>query len=323
MTAGQSSQVDLDLLADYLGGVLTDTPEEAAVIRLINTDPEWASAHAELRRAFDSVQESLDVLAVAPEPMPAEVTDRLTAALANAGPIGPATIPSQPTEVAGRRLSVVSDPRDRVAGDRDRTSRASRRRWSRLAGPVAVAAAAVAFAGFGLSRLGMPAEDRGVTPNSADAPAISELPMDKFAPERAFASGTDYTSTTLPATLATLGRHSGEERSGADTAAPPPSDSPGTLAAPSARQEDRNRIPAALARLGDPTALTACLDAIALTHGLGPVTFKLVDFAAFDGTPALVVAFTDQTGARWGWVSGAECGQPGSGSDTRYHARVG
>ncbi|MFI6758201.1 hypothetical protein ACIBF5_03510 [Micromonospora sp. NPDC050417] len=322
MTAGQSSRVDLDLLADYLGGVLTDTPEEAAVTRLISTDPEWASAHAELSRAFDSVGASLDVLAAAPEPMPAQITDRLTAALANAAPIEPATIPSQPTEVTERRLSLVPDPEDRVPGDRDRPVRASRRRWSRLAGPVAVAAAVAAFAGFGLSRLGMSAEDGGATSNTVDAPpAVSELPLNELAPERAFASGTNYTSTGLSSTLAALGRHSGEERGGADTAAPP-SGSPGTMAAPST-QEDRVRIPAALARLGDPTALTACLDAIALTHGLGPVTFKLVDFATFEGNPALVVAFTDQTGARWGWVSGVACGQPGSGPDTRYHARVG
>jgi hypothetical protein len=48
----------------------------------------------------------------------------------------------------------------------------------------------------------------------------------------------------------------------------------------------------------------------------------LVDYASFEGSPALVVSFVDQAGERWAWVAGPECGQPQSGADTRYSTRV-
>ncbi|MFD0818409.1 hypothetical protein ACFQ0D_08790, partial [Micromonospora zhanjiangensis] len=64
-------------------------------------------------------------------------------------------------------------------------------------------------------------------------------------------------------------------------------------------------------------------DAVAAEHGAGTVTVQLVDYATFNGTPALVVLFTDQGPDRWAWVSGPECGVPGSGADTRYQTRVG
>ncbi|MGW4464456.1 hypothetical protein [Micromonospora sp. NPDC004704] len=326
MTAGQSSEVDLDLLADYLEGVLTDTPEEAAVARLIEADPEWAAAYAALTLAFDSVQEDLAGWAATTEPMPTEITDRLTAALADAGPLGQPGIPTQFTEQTPlgeqteRRLSVVPGSDNRAHDGRDRSARAARRRRSRLAGLVAVAAAAVAFAGFGLSRLGL--SDTASEDTVAGAPAPAVAPQ--FAPPAArqlIATGTDYAAVTLPGAVANRLQGNVEERTGTDAASPPDPSSPGTLGA--AREPGDGPQAAGLARLADRDALTACLEAIALAHGRGPITFNLVDYAAFEGTPALVLGLTDGTGARWAWVSGADCGQGGSGPDTRYQAQVG
>ncbi|MEV4627586.1 hypothetical protein AB0J90_14995 [Micromonospora sp. NPDC049523] len=324
MTAGQSSEVDLDLLADYLEGVLTDTPEEAAVARLIEADPEWAAAYAALALAFDSVQQDLAGWAATTEPMPAEISDRLTAALADAGPLGQPTIPTQFTEQnpvseqAERRLTLVPGSDDRAHGGRDRSTRSARQRRSRLAGLVAVAAAVIAFAGFGLSRLGL--SDSASTDSVARAPAMAPS-FAQPAARQLVATGTDYAPATLHGAVANRLQGTVEERSGTDAASPPDASSPGTLGA--AREPGQGPQAAGLTRLADPDALTACLEAIARAHGRGPITFDLVDYAAFEGTPALVLGLVDGTGARWAWVSGADCGLPGSGPDTRYQAQVG
>ncbi|MBM0230964.1 hypothetical protein JNW91_03160 [Micromonospora sp. STR1_7] len=62
---------------------------------------------------------------------------------------------------------------------------------------------------------------------------------------------------------------------------------------------------------------------MATEHGSAPLVVEVIDYAEFQGEQALVIRFTDSTGARWAWVSGPECGVPGSGSDRRYSTRVG
>jgi hypothetical protein len=323
VTAGQPSEVDLDLLADYLGGALTDTPEEAVVARLISVDPDWAAAHRALAQAVHSVQLSLSGWAATTEPMPAEITDRLADALAGAGPSDQSTIPAQLTDQSGRRLTAVPATVDRVTHGRDRTTRAARRRWSRLAGPVAVAAAVVAVAGFGLSRFGDPTSDNSQASSAgADAPVdTSAVPplLGQPAPERLVATGTDYAPATLAGAVTALkGRTSAAEGASADSGIPP-----GNSPMAATPGQDRAPLTAGLTRLADRDALAACLDAVAVAHTLGPVTVSVVDYAAFGGSPALVIALTDRTGALWAWVSGPNCGLPGSGPDTRYRAQVG
>ena len=95
------------------------------------------------------------------------------------------------------------------------------------------------------------------------------------------------------------------------SAAPAPQDSAQTF----------STIDPSLARLEDPAALQVCLDAIGLAHGSAPVTVTGVDYARFEGRPALVVVFTDRTGGRWAWASGPDCGV--AGTDELYSARVG
>ncbi|RQX20241.1 hypothetical protein DLJ57_27880, partial [Micromonospora chalcea] len=92
MTSREFSEVDHDLLADYLGGALDGTPEQATVARLVEQDPAWRVAYETLAEAVDLVHADLAGWASEPAPeMPVAVTDRITAALAGAGPApGPA-----------------------------------------------------------------------------------------------------------------------------------------------------------------------------------------------------------------------------------------
>lgn len=88
-------------------------------------------------------------------------------------------------------------------------------------------------------------------------------------------------------------------------------------------QGDRTAGSIGFDRLADSAALDTCLAEIGVEHDAGRLAVELVDYARFERQPALVVRFTDATGARWAWVSGPECGVPGSGADTRYRTRVG
>jgi hypothetical protein len=74
----------MDLLADYVGGVLDGTPDESVVAGLVADDPGWRSAHATLTGGLAAVHDGLRALAAVPEPMPADVCARLDAALLHA-----------------------------------------------------------------------------------------------------------------------------------------------------------------------------------------------------------------------------------------------
>ncbi|MBY8873583.1 hypothetical protein K7640_17255 [Micromonospora sp. PLK6-60] len=344
MTARGFREVDHDLLADYVGGALEGTPEQDTVTRLVERDEAWATAYAGLTAALSEVHDDLTRWA-GPEPaMPLAVTERIAAALAGAGPVDPADAteagaadehgaagePDGPGET-GRR--VVPAPR---AGTRpigptdDRPGRRSRpapdergaarppagpgrrrRRWARLAGPVALAAAVVVAGGLGLNQLARPYATNDSGGVAADAPVHEAQPSGVaplgVAAAPTTASGTDWT----PASLA-----QGMSRVGGRT-------TKGPLLGPDAQEDKRLAGPVGLDRLTDPGALQSCLAEITTEHGAGTLTVMVVDYAAFQGQPALVVDFADSTGARWAWVSGPECGVPGSGADTRYRARVG
>ncbi|MGS2618482.1 hypothetical protein ACVCAH_28725 [Micromonospora sp. LZ34] len=346
MSAGGFSEVDHDLLADYVGGALDGTPEEATVARLVAEDPAWSAAHALLAPAVADVRAGLAGWGEAPEPMPPTVTDRILAALAaqpiedpagatrahtdekSADPAAtdPATadpgvpagagsvVPAQPVGGSGRRPAGVprSEPGRGAATGPGRR----RRRLTRLAGPVAVAAVSIAAVGLGVNQLAGGRSDEGAAgtamSDSAETRATPEVagPAAAGAPDRTTAaplrSGTDYTPETLGGALATKAQ---QFQSGA----------PARVDAEGGRMAG----PGNLDRLGDQAALTACLGEIGTEHGAGPLLVEVVDYARFLGQPALVVRFTDDAGARWAWVSGPECGVPGSGADTRYRTRVG
>ncbi|MFI7430991.1 hypothetical protein ACIBPB_28750 [Micromonospora sp. NPDC049836] len=333
MTAREFSGVDHDLLADYLGGALDGTPEQATVARLIDDDPAWAEAYAALARAVELVRADLSGWAAAPAPqLPLAVADRITAALAGAGPAPvdaqrKATGPEVTAGVSGapdggpapRPGAVPAQPTGgtRPAGGTGHHTGPGRRarRWVRIAGPVAVAAASVAAVGLGVGNLvGAGGGFAGSVADGGRPAADEAAPMAAAAPFRTTGppqhSGTDYGQERLSGGTGTLG-------------VGPPTPAGGKDATGDAPQDQRVPFATRLDRLGQPEALTACLTAISTEHATGPLTVDLVDFATYQGVPALVVTFVDGGGARWAWVSGPECGVPGSGADTRFRTRVG
>ncbi|MFF5214133.1 hypothetical protein [Micromonospora sp. NPDC000442] len=369
MSTGEFSEVDHDLLADYLGGALDGTPEHAEIARLVAQDPTWTRAHALLAPAVDSVRTELAEWGEPTLELPPEITDRISAALAAAEPPAAPTAEVTPTpaasedperaaaatrdpdpavdhpgsEPAGGKVTLVpaqplGGPRRpggplRPGQDRSSSSRPGRRRrrWARVAGPVALAAAAVV--GLGALQLFQPGGGDDVATDTAlndraASPVVPHAypqesagqPATRSAPERATAatgdpyrvvgapqrSDTDYT----PEALARMTPSVRQFSSGGD---------------PGLGAENQERLPAPgdLSRLGDQTALSACLAEIGAEHSGGPLVFEVIDYARFQGLPALVLQFTDASGTSWAWVSGPECGVPGSGSDARYRTRVG
>ncbi|MEO3746283.1 hypothetical protein [Plantactinospora sp. B5E13] len=406
MTGGQFREVDLDLLADYVGGALDGTPDEAEVARLVTQAPDWAAAYAALTGGLDAVRLDLASLASPPEPMPAVVVDHIEAALDRAALDHPAaqTIDAGWADDAAQPGDAVTQPGDAedagadagtvgaddgtaagTAGDaesdepspstlaadrkRDDTSvpgRAGRRlsgvpvqtrtgpspatrgpgrrrRWvRRAAGPVVLAAVVVGFAGFAISRLGtVSGSDEQATgtaysttrDNAEAAPLLgsgSPPTMPGPGAERVLATGSNYTSNTLAGNVEDLAR---DPFSRAATKAPATSrgtqqdTTDGSTGGP-VEQESRATVAApvpvpGLERLADPSVLARCLDAVAATHARGPVTVDLVDYALFEGRAALVVVFTDQSGARWAWATGPECGTSPTEADVTYQTRVG
>ncbi|WP_431946781.1 hypothetical protein [Micromonospora marina] len=314
MTSREFSKVDHDLLADYLGGALDGTPEQATVARLVEQDPAWRAAYENLADAVDLVGADLAGWAAAPAPeMPQAVADRITAALAGAGPALRDGTPVVPAQSGGASRPPGTAPRlDRHSGPGRRP-----RRWARIAGPVALAAASVAAVGLGVGRM---ADLGDGSVGTADRAGGEAAPM-AAAPYRttgpAVRSGTDWTPERLAADRVPAGAKSiPGDMAGPSGAA---KDGPETRLYKSERLGDLSNLD----RLNRPETLAACLTAIGAEHGAGPLTVTMVDYARFQGAPALVVTFADAGGARWGWVSGPECGVPGSGADTRFRTRVG
>ncbi|SCL38753.1 hypothetical protein GA0074692_5123 [Micromonospora pallida] len=304
MTAGRFGEVDHDLLADYVGGALEGTPDEATVARLVTEDPTWTRAYDELAAAMDRVGSTLAAWGEPTPTMPQAVADRLTAALAGAGPAAPPTVPGQAGGEPNRTVAVIgASPRPATPGQR-------RRRWSRRTAPVLVATAAMVAAGFGVTQfvgIGAGPQDAGSAPENAVAGA---------APTGAFRLITEPVRTDTSYTPDTVG-----------TAIPRPSLF-GATGSPDGQSgtESGPRRPApssGLNRLTGRAALDACLEAVGTAHGRGRIIVDRVEYAVFQDAPALVVGLTDAEGTRWIVVTGPECGVPGSGADTRYRTRVG
>jgi hypothetical protein len=275
VTGDQFSEVDVDLLADYVGGALEGTPDQAAVAERIAGDPSWRAAYDEVNSAMATVGSQLSALGESPEPMPADVAARLDAALTEA--------PSPLRALPGGNRSVPA------------------RRRPRWTAAVAVAAAVVVFAGVGSgfwvnrnqssndssqsTAAAGSAEDKAVP---LRAPSVALPPADKIQ-----SSGTDYDRTTL-----------GRVTPRAQKDGAPPAEGP----SPSIGLADP------LARLRASSALQDCLAAIAVANGSGALTVESVDYARYAEKPALIVVFTADNG-RFAWASGPDCGAPGLGAD--------
>lgn len=338
MTTEGFREVDDDLLADYLGGALDGTPQQEEVAQLVSADPAWAEAYALLAPALTDVRASLTRWAEPSPEMPQGIVDRLSAALAAAEPTsdnpstehtapaaGPAADTASPLVVpvqggAGRRPAT---PTSSSSGRRAPTGPGRRwREWARRGAPVAAATVAVVAVALGLNQLSTSVSDDSSATSALDRPASAPEATAAAGAVRttgpALSSGTDYSPQIL----------GNEPRLGTQSTTAPSrvtSNTPGTQ--PQA-DDEKDRRPAGaglaqLTRLTDEAALRACLTDVAAEHGNAPLVVEVIDYARFQGEQALVIRFTDATGARWAWVSGPECGVPGSGSDSRYSARVG
>jgi hypothetical protein len=287
--------VDLDLLADYIGGALTGTPDDERVAALVAEDPVWREAYQRLAPGMATVGTMLRDLP--PEPMPGDLAGRLDALFASS-PVTP--IPVQPT-VGESAQPVPAKVLDLEVGRHARAAGARPRRALRWAAPISIAAGVVAFAGFGLSQLsGDSASDSGASSQVNDE---AGAPMVAMAPQvgQVLQSGTDYNQATLgqPVDVSSSRIYSG---------------SPGASAEAN-EYDGSGAAKSPLSRLLGPDALAACLDAIARENGGSPLTVDSVDYALYVGAPALIVRFTAANGG-WGWAVGADCGTPGGDADT-------
>ncbi|MET8090076.1 hypothetical protein [Micromonospora sp. NPDC005220] len=330
MTTEGFREVDADLLADYLGGALDGTPQQDEVAQLVSADPSWAEAYALLAPAVAEVRADLTRWAEPSPEMPSAITERLLAALAAAeptndtsteaapggDPVTPVVVPAQGG--AGRRPTVPTP----VGSGRRVSTGPGRRRWrgwARRGAPVAAAAIAVVAVALGLNQLSMRASDDSSDATALNRPASAPEGVAGAETVRttgpSLRSGTNYTAQTLGDAY---GPHApAASRATGNTPGGQPEVAGGGDRPASAHGSDQ------LARLTDEAALTSCLASVAAEHGSAPLVVEVTDYARFQGEQALVIRFTDATGARWAWVSGPECGVPGSGSDSRYSARVG
>ncbi|MDG4778306.1 hypothetical protein O7614_01420 [Micromonospora sp. WMMD961] len=333
MTTEGFREVDGDLLADYLGGALDGTPQQEEVARLVSTDPAWVEAYAQLATAMTEVRASLARWAEPSPEMPQAIVDRLSAALAAAEPTSGGLSTEHRVDVGDASSTPPVVPAQGRPGRRPTTSTTARpvhrtstgpgRRWRervRRGGPVAAVTVAVVAVALGLTQLsGSVSHDTGVTALNQPASAPDGVAGAGTARTTgpALRSGTDYTPQTLGNEQGSVQSAPNPSRAAGNTPGAQPEADAGGSRRPMTDGLDQ------LARLTDETALTTCLSAVTAEHGNGPLVIEVMDYARFQGEPALVIRFTDATGARWAWVSGAECGVPGSGSDSRYSARVG
>ncbi len=289
-------QVDLDLLADYACGALDGTPAAEQVAALVTTDAGWIAMYQALRAAEPMVSGQLSALGATPEVLPADVALRLDEALRTAGhPAGAAAA------VAGPGAEVVS--------------LATRRR--RRARVLAAAAAVVGVLGIGtVGAIGLVGQNGGTATSAQQESGATDLagpsaaggdagrtprdnglqvPNGKSAPAAfggLLVSGTDYQPDTLRSLPDRLGLSK-------DSLAP-------ELAA---------TVPTELARLTEPGLLRQCLAAVTTRH---PGSTQVVDFARYQGNPALIILVAGAAGDRLVVVAGPACG--GTGPDERFTA---
>jgi hypothetical protein len=196
--------------------------------------------------------------------------------------------------------------RDGAHGVRKTRPAPRRGRRLRWAAPIAVAAGLVAFVGFGLDYLAGRSTSHESTDSGAGVSAAGNKAPRVAEAEPTLSSGIDYTHATLG--IAAM----------QPMTAPLTSQGPGRKTAP----EFASGVEPALQRLAAPATLAECLAAIEEANAAGALTVESVDYARFDGAPAVIVRFTAANG-QWAWASGADCGTQASGAATLDKVPVG
>ncbi len=293
MSLADFDERDLDRLADYTAGVLGGDQADQ-VAHLIATDPRWQAGHASLRRASTAVRADLQAAARHQlEPMPADVVARIDHALVNAGAAAPT------------RLAAATPARLAAVADLDAARPGRRRRLTRLSAAAAVLVALVGAGAVLRSVVGATPVTNGAAAQARDNAAAAPGAASALGQPTIRASGRDYRADTLASVLQ-----------------PPPLAAPTMLVSPAAPPATPNRTPAlggsaekgaldiepALARLADPTNLRGCTDQLLAAH---PGEVVAVDYARFDGAPAVVVAIRHSSTTTIVAV-GAACGVAGA-----------
>jgi hypothetical protein len=256
-----------------------------------------------LAEATAAVSADLGAWGRTAEPLPVDVADRLTRALATAEP-----------PKAERALSVVPGE--------GRSAARPRRRARRWAGPLAAAAAVLAVCGFGLSALpnltGGQDDAGSASDSAASAPEMfsEQAPQAAEGMDRALASMPVREKVSSGGDYTRKGFEEAKRQAASRSAIPPAaSEQKGAYLAAGAPPE--------LQRLTDAAALSDCLAALGASQPQHPTAIDLVDYATFESLPALIIFFRDAAGARWVWVAGPDCGTPAAGPDVRHSAKVG
>jgi hypothetical protein len=345
-----SRDVDLDRLADFVGGALDGTPDAADVRHLIATDERWAESYEVLVAADATMRMELGALGApedAADPMPPDVVSRLDRAIRDVPAIH--AVPDLPadTRVDTPAGASVSSPARRTVVGFDRERRRPARMALAAAAAILVCGAGSIFAmpylsggssDSGQSTAGAGLADRSDPRQPAPAGgAVSGLDAGGFAVAAVpvVASGSDY----RPDTLASIPRFA----LSADASQPASSSDSGKVPnAATSREYGPSRpaplnpadVPAELGRLLVPAALQACVRAIVAGYGGQAM---VADYARFQGRPALTVLLAGASvgGAVAGGtaaggtaastlavVVGAACGSSGTATDELYHAVV-
>lgn len=306
MNGNWLSEAELDLLADFTAGVL-DPDQYERVARLVGTDDRWATAHQDLVEADRAVRSDLRAIG-GPIAMPPYLVARLDATIA--GLADPVRSPARP----------VRSPARGADAQRRRSRPDQPSRWRRAGLAVVGVAAAAVLLGWGVPTVlhGLSRQFTGDAQTTsgdvaAGAPAAPVLPGGP----PTIRSGRDY----QPGTLGQLSR---SFRGAATKATPTPAPAAAAPGSGSTGSNDSAQAPTLtelsklpLSRLANPDALQACLAAVGQTH---PGTPSLIDFAEFDGAPALVIVVQQPTG-ELAVVVGPACGV--GGPDERYSATIG
>lgn len=312
------SDVDVDLLADFVGGALDGTPAAGQIRDRIATDPAWAAAHQQLVAAGNRVTDALRASATDSEPMPDEVAVRIHQLLVTEA------------DRTGGQLEALAAPRP-VRRTRATSRPPTRRPGGRRQRLLVAATAVAAIAGFAIVGGSLFARNSGTSDLlKSDQPAQTALRKDATSASlpTITATGRNYARTTLPAaaalaapeaeaaagTRSTPGNVAGQTShpdSGGQSASGKP------LTGPSGTHPN---VPVELGRLVEPSALQACLAAIVTTHG---GTASVVDYARFEGGPALVVvlAGVGPTPGQLVIAAGPACGSRPGWSDELFASK--
>ena len=315
--------VDMDRLADFVGGALDDTPDAAAVRQLIDTDPDWAAAHAELAAATAAVTADLRSVGSRPHAVPEDVAARLDEILR---PLGSAEFATRTATAARtpRSSGAAADARP-TRGRKPAARRAARRHRPGTAARIAAGPVGGGAVGGGCgdrgrrgagvagadARLGGGDAERG----AADSAAGGAAPQQAAGGPPPVASGRDY----RPGAFAGLGSDAAGAGPGGRARRARVGPLRPRLEATDDAPPSLANVPPELARLTGAEARQACLDAIRQAHGGAART---VEFARFVGQPALIVLLDgarEGNGQPWVVVAGPDCGRTPGDPDELYN----